>query len=56
VPGFWFFSGAAGFLYIVIDVPPVAVSRPTLVSCIQTGTHKILGNDRFRKDVVAPKE
>jgi len=53
VPGFWFFSGATGFLFIVMDVPPFAVSRPTLVSCIQTGTHKILGSGRFTKDVLA---
>jgi len=56
VLGFWFFSGATGFLFIVMDLPPVAVSRPSLVSCIQTGTHKILDSDRFRKDVVARKE
>jgi len=56
VPGFWVFSGATGFLFIAMDVPSVAVSRPTLVSCIQTGTHKILGSDRFTKDIVAPKE
>jgi len=53
VPGFWLFSGATGFLFIVMDVPPFAVSRPTLVGCIQTGTHKILGSGRFSKDVLA---
>jgi hypothetical protein len=56
VPGFWIFSGATGFIFIVMDVPPVAVSRPTLVSCIQTGSHKIMGSDIFTKDVLAPKE
>jgi len=30
-----------------------AVSRPTLVSCTQTETYKILDSGRFTKDVLA---